>query len=76
MRSHPHPLARALLEQVREAGVAQMADRVRAVWHERVIVLATDVPVDLDVDLLLTEGELKRAARLAAEARRALAARG
>src|SRR3954454_17193544 len=53
-----------------------MADRVRAVWHERLIVLATDLPVDLDVDLLVTEGELARAVREAAAARRALAARG
>ena len=47
----------------------QMADRVRAVWHERLIVIATDVPVDLDVDLLVTQGELMRAARAAAEGR-------
>jgi hypothetical protein len=53
-----------------------MADRVRAVWHERLIVLATDLPVDLDVDLLVTWGELSRVAREAAAARRALAARG
>ena len=76
VRSHPDPFARALLEQVREAGVVQMADRVRAVWHQRLIVLATNLAVDIDVDLLVTQGELMRAAAQAAEARRALADRG
>ena len=76
VRSHPDPFARALLEQAREAGVVQMADRVRAVWHERLIVLATDLPVDLDVDLLVTQGELMRAVREAAAAARALRERG
>ena len=46
--------ARALLEQAREAGVAQMADRVRAVWHERLSSSSPNLPVDLDVDLLVT----------------------
>ena len=70
--AHPDPFAQALLEQVREAGVVQMADRVRAVWHERLVVIATDVPVDLDVDLLVTQGELMTAAKAAAEGARAL----
>ena len=36
--AHPDPFAQALLEQAREAGIVQMADRVRAVWHERLVV--------------------------------------
>jgi hypothetical protein len=76
VRSHPDPFARALLEQAREAGVVQMADRVRAVWHERLIVIATNLPVDLGVDLLVTRAELARAGRLAREARAAIAERG
>ena len=43
----PTCIARLFLEQVREAGVVQMADRIRAVWNPKLIVLATDVPVDL-----------------------------
>jgi hypothetical protein len=53
-----------------------MADRVRAIWHERVIIIATNLPVDLDIDLLVTLDDLMRAARQAAAARRDLAARG
>ena len=56
--AHPDPMAQAFLEQVREAGIVQMVDRVRAVWHERLIIVATSIPVDLDVDQLLTEREL------------------
>ena len=37
------------------------------------IIIATSVPVDLDVDLLVTEGELIRAARLALRVRQASA---
>jgi hypothetical protein len=53
-----------------------MADRVRAVWHERLIVIATGLPVDIDVDLLITQGELMRAVREAARIKAALAEKG
>ena len=76
VRSHPDPFARALLEQMREAAIAQMADRVRAVWHERLTVIATSVPVDLDVTQLVTQGELMRAAGLAAAGKRGVDAQG
>src|SRR5690348_3317004 len=74
--SHPNPVARELLRQTREAGVAQMADRTRSVWSPKLTVLATNLPVDHDVDLLVTEGELMRGARLAVVAKRTLEARG
>ena len=57
-------------------GVVQMADRVRAIWHDRLIIIATNLPVDLDVTQLVTQGDLMRAAGQAAEARQALAERG
>src|SRR3954454_10025500 len=72
----PDPNAQALLEQMREAGVVQMADRVRAVWPDRLIVIATDVPVDLDVDLLVTQGELMAAASAGAVVAREVRERG
>jgi hypothetical protein len=53
-----------------------MADRVRAIWHERVIIIATSLPVDLDIDLLVTLDDLMRAAGQAAAARRGVAERG
>jgi hypothetical protein len=61
--AHPDPFAQALLEQVREAGIVQMADRVRPVWHDRLVVIATDVPVDLEVDLLVTQDQLMTGAK-------------
>ena len=76
VRSHPDPFARALLEQMREAAVAQMADRVRAIWNDRLTVIATNVPVDLDVTHLVTQGELMRAAGLAAAGKRRVDERG
>jgi hypothetical protein len=53
-----------------------MADRVRSVWKPKLIILATNLPVDLDVTLLTTQGDLMRAAGQAAEAQQALAERG
>ena len=76
VRSHPDPFARALLEQMREAAIAQMADRVRAIWHERVTIIGTSVPVDFDVTHLVTQSELMRAAGLAAAGKRAVGAQG
>ena len=76
VRSHPDPFARALLEQIREAAIAQMADRVRAIWNDRLTVIATSVPVDLDVTLVTTQGELMRAASLAAAGKRGVDERG
>jgi hypothetical protein len=47
---------------MREGGLVQMADRIRSVWSPKLTVIATDVPVDLDVDMLVSQGELMRAA--------------
>ena len=49
-----------------------MYDRVRSVWHERLGIVLTNVPVNIEVDLLVTQGELMRAVREAAVAKRAL----
>ena len=65
--AHPDPVAQLFLEQVREAGVVQLADRVRAVWNPKLIIVATDVPVDLDIDELMTERELSAELRPAAD---------
>jgi hypothetical protein len=54
VQTHPHPIARAFLENIREAGIVQMADRIRAVWNPKVIFLATDGAVDLGVDDLVS----------------------
>jgi hypothetical protein len=53
-----------------------MADRVRAIWHERVIIIATNLPVDLDIDLAVTLDDLVRAAEQAAAGRKAVDTRG
>src|SRR5919206_2443273 len=73
---HPDANAQALLEQMREAGVVQMADRIRSVWKPKPIVIATDVPVDLDVDLLVTQGELMTAVSAGAVVAREVRERG
>ena len=56
--AHPDPVAQLFVGQIREAGVVQMVDRVRAIWNPKLIIVATDVPVDLDIDELMTEREL------------------
>jgi hypothetical protein len=58
VRSHPDLLARAFLEQIRESAIIQMADRVRAVWNPKTIIIATDLPIDFTVDQLMTRAEL------------------
>jgi hypothetical protein len=76
VQSHPDPVARLFLEQVREAGIVQMADRIRAVWNPKLIIVATDVPVDLDVNLLVSEGELRGGMKAAAKIVEGLEGRG
>ena len=51
---HSDPRCRALLEQVREAEIAQAIDRVRPVFNRRRIIVLTNVPLDLTVDHALT----------------------
>ena len=52
-----------------------MFDRVRPVWHERLGLVLTNVPVDIEVDAVLPWRELRRVVALALAAKRALAAR-
>jgi hypothetical protein len=47
---HPDPRCQAVLEQVREAEIAQAIDRVRPVFNRRRIILLTNLPLDVTVD--------------------------
>ena len=76
VRSHPDPIVRAFLETIREAGVIQAADRVRALWSPKLIIVATDLPIDLTVDHLVTREELVRDGETAAEIATALRGQG
>jgi hypothetical protein len=72
--AHPELVAQALQEAVREAGAVQLAERVRCVWHEKLVIFETSLPVDCEIDHLVTAGELRaalrEAGRIAREARR------
>jgi hypothetical protein len=77
LTTHPDPWGRAVLEQVREAGVVQAAGRMRMVRREgKFLVLATSLPAAVEVDRLVTQHELEQAAKLAAEAVDGLARHG
>ena len=56
---HPDPRCQAMLEQVREAEIAQAVDRVRPVFNRRRIIVLTNVALDLTVDHALTWPELR-----------------
>jgi hypothetical protein len=56
---HPDPRCQALLEQVREAEIAQAVDRVRPAFNRRRIIVLTNVALDLTVDHALTWPELR-----------------
>jgi hypothetical protein len=56
---HPDPRCQAMLEQVREAEIAQAVDRVRPVFNRRRIIVLTNVALDLTVDYALTWPELR-----------------
>ena len=51
---HPDPRCQAMLEQVREAEIAQAVDRVRPVFNRRRIIVLTNIALDLTVDHALT----------------------
>jgi hypothetical protein len=77
LTTHPDPWGRAVLEQVREAGVVQAAGRMRMVRREgKFLVLATSLPAAVEVGRLVTQHELEQAAKLAAEAVDGLARHG
>jgi hypothetical protein len=56
---HPDPRCQAMLEQVREAEIAQAIDRVRPVFNRRRIIVLSNVALDLTVDHALTWPELR-----------------
>ena len=56
---HPDTRCQAMLEQVREAEIAQAVDRVRPVFNRRRIIVLTNVALDLTVDHALTWPELQ-----------------
>ncbi|MGH9175829.1 MAG: hypothetical protein ACRD1H_15805, partial [Vicinamibacterales bacterium] len=56
---HPDPRCQAMLEQVREAEIAQAVDRVRPVFNRRRIIVLTNIALDLTVDHALTWPELR-----------------
>lgn len=72
LTTHPDPLGRAVLEQIREAGIVQAVGRARAVhMADKLIVVATSVPVPVEVDFLADQTVLDKAASLAPKAARA-----
>jgi hypothetical protein len=56
---HPDPRCQAVLEQVREAEIAQAIDRVRPVFNRRRIIVLTSVALDLTVDHAWTWPQLR-----------------
>jgi hypothetical protein len=56
---HPDTRCQAMLEQVREAEIAQAVDRVRPVFNRRRIIVLTNVALDLTVNHALTWPELR-----------------
>jgi hypothetical protein len=56
---HPDPRCQAVLEQVREAEIAQAIDRVRPVFNRRRIIVLTNVALDLTVDHAWTWPQLR-----------------
>jgi hypothetical protein len=56
---HPDPRCQAMLEQVREAEIAQAIDRVRPVFNRRRIIVLTHIALDLTVDHALTWPQLR-----------------
>ena len=56
---HPDTRCQAMLEQVREAEIAQAVDRVRPVFNRRRIIVLTNIALDLTVDHALTWPELR-----------------
>jgi hypothetical protein len=56
---HPDPRCQAVLEQVREAEIAQAIDRVRPVFNRRRIIVLTSIVLDLTVDHARTWPELR-----------------
>jgi hypothetical protein len=58
---HSDPRCQAMLEQVREAEIAQAIDRVRPVFNRRRIILLTNLPLDVTVDQTMPWKDLRPA---------------
>jgi hypothetical protein len=56
---HPDPRCNAILEQIREADIAQAIDRVRAMFKRRLIFILGNVPVDVTVDAIVPWSSFK-----------------
>jgi hypothetical protein len=56
---HSDPRCQAMLEQIREAEIAQAIDRVRPVFNRRRVIVLTNVALDLTVDHALAWPELR-----------------
>lgn len=77
LSTHPDPLGRAVLEQIREASVVQSAGRLRMAREPgKLLILATNLPTPIEPDLIVSQHELERAASIAAEACEGLRAGG
>jgi hypothetical protein len=74
--AHPNPLAQAVLEQVREAGLAQMTDRVRPIWGEKLRIVDCNIPLDATVDILTSSREVAAALRRIVKAKIDLEGKG
>lgn len=63
---HPDARVQAVLEQVRESETLQAIDRLRLIYCDepKLVVLLSNIPLDLDVDALLTWDELIYGSRL------------
>jgi hypothetical protein len=55
---HPDPRCQEVLEQIREAEIAQTADRVRPIFQQRSIVLLNELVLDVTYDRTMTHEEL------------------
>jgi hypothetical protein len=61
VHGHPDPRCQVMLEQVREAEIAQAIDRVRPVFNRRRIILLTNLPLDVTVDQVVPWKDLRPA---------------
>jgi hypothetical protein len=58
--AHPDPRVQAVVEQVREAGMTQMIDRLRLLHNQepKEVIILCSIPLDIEVDRLVTWEEL------------------
>jgi hypothetical protein len=60
VRCHPDPFVQALLEQSREMEIVQAIDRIRLRWtdEKKLVIVLTEIPVDVTVDVLIPYKDL------------------